>query len=79
MLYYNNAVHVNIYTEEQANVTYILSKVNEQLQCSNQVLIMPNGMVYYDQEGTRGMSLNFLSLSLKICINISSNLIFIFV
>ena len=46
-------VHVNIYHEEDATIPYILEKVMESMDEENLVLVGPNGLIPYDQEGTR--------------------------
>ena len=46
--------HVNIYTEEQACVPYIIERVKEEMTDENLVLTNGSGLVLYDQEGTRG-------------------------
>ena len=51
---YNLTVHVNIYREEDATIPYILEKVMESMDEENLVLVGPNGLILYDQEGTRG-------------------------
>ena len=51
---YNLAVHVNIYREEDATIPYILEKVMESMDKENPVLVGPNGLILYDQEGTKG-------------------------
>ena len=51
---YNLTVHVNIYREEDATIPYILEKVMESIDKENLVLVGPNGLVLYDQEGIRG-------------------------
>ena len=51
---YNLTVHVNIYREEDATIPYILEKVMESIDKENLVLVGPNGLILYDQEGTRG-------------------------
>ena len=51
---YNMTVHVNIYHEEDATIPYILEKVMESMDEENLVLVGPNGLILYDQEGTRG-------------------------
>ena len=50
---YNLTVHVNIYREEDATIPYILEKVMESMDEENLVLVGPNGLIPYDQEGTR--------------------------
>ena len=51
---YNLTVHVNIYREEDGIIPYILEKVMESMDKENLVLVGPNGLILYDQEGTRG-------------------------
>ena len=51
---YNLTVHANIYREEDATIPYILEKVMESMDEENLVLVGPNGLILYDQEGTRG-------------------------
>ena len=51
---YNLTVHVNIYREEDATILYILEKVMESMDEENLVLVGPNELILYDQEGTRG-------------------------
>ena len=51
---YNMTVHVNIYHEEDATIPYILEKVMESMDEENLVVVGPNGLILYDQEGTRG-------------------------
>ena len=50
---YNLTVHVKIYREEDATISYIL-KVMQSMGEENLVLVGPNGLIFYDQEGTRG-------------------------
>ena len=50
---YNLTVHVKIYREEDATISYIL-KVMQSMDEENLVLVGPNGLIIYDQEGTRG-------------------------
>ena len=50
---YNLTVHVKIYREEDATISYIL-KVMKSMDEENLVLVGPNGLIIYDQEGTRG-------------------------
>ena len=51
---YNLTVHFNIFREEDATIPYILQKVMESMDEENLVLVGPNGLILYDQEGTRG-------------------------
>lgn len=53
---HNLTVHVNIYKEEDARVPYILQKVQSSMDDDILVLVGPNGLIYYDQEGTRGIN-----------------------
>ena len=50
---YNLTVHVNNYREEDATIPYILEKVMESMEEENLVLVGPNGLILYDQEGAR--------------------------
>ena len=50
---YNLTVHVNNYREEDATIPYILEKVMESMDEENLVLVGPNGLILYDQEGIR--------------------------
>ena len=50
----NLTVHVNNYREEGATIPYILEKVMESMDKENLVLVGPNGLILYDQEGIRG-------------------------
>ena len=51
---HNLSAHVNIYSENQANVSYLLEKVHAEMGDNQLLLVGPNGLVYHDQEGTRG-------------------------
>ena len=51
---HNHTVHVNIYSEEQACVTYLLHKIREEMVEEDLVLVGASGLVIYDQDGTRG-------------------------
>ena len=50
---YNLTVHVNIYREKDGIIPYILEKVMESMDKENLVLVGPNGLILYDQEGTK--------------------------
>ena len=50
---YNLTVHVNI-SRKEATIPSILEKVMESMDEENLVLVGPNGLILYDQEGTRG-------------------------
>ena len=52
--HYKLTVHVNIYREEDATIPYILEKVKQTMDEENLVLVGPNGLILYGQEGTRG-------------------------
>ena len=58
--------HINIYSEVEATVTSLESKVREEMREEDLVLVMANGLRYYDQEGTRGNSVIY-KLILKCC------------
>ena len=50
---------MNIYSEVEAMVTSLESKVREDMGEEDLVLVMANGLCYYDQEGTRGNCLTY--------------------
>jgi len=52
---HNLSAHVNIYSEAQANVSYLLDKIHTEMGDNQLLLVGPNGLVYHDQEGTRGI------------------------
>ena len=54
IMQYNVSIHVNIYKEEDANVDYILAKATGELGDDNMMLVNSAGLVYYNQEGTKG-------------------------
>ena len=62
---HNHTVHVNIYSEEQACVTYLLYKIREEMAKEDLVLVGSFELVIYDQDGTRGKL--FLSHFLLAC------------
>ena len=51
---HNHTVHVNIYSEEQACIIYLLRKIREEMVEEDLVLVGASGLVIYDQDGTRG-------------------------
>ena len=54
LILHNYTVHVNIYSEEQACVTYLLHKIRQEMVEEDLVLVGASGLVIYDQDGTRG-------------------------
>ena len=50
---YNHTVHVNICSEQQACVTYLLHKICEEMVEEDLVLVGSSGSVIYDQDGMR--------------------------
>ena len=53
--FHNLTAHVNLYSEEQAVVPFILEKVNNEMNDVEElILVGANGLTIYDQEGTRG-------------------------
>ena len=56
MQLHNHTVHISIYSEEQACVPYIESRIREEMLVDDLVIVGPNGLTIYDQEGTRGNS-----------------------
>ena len=61
---HNDTVHVNIYSEEQACVTYFLHKIRQEMVEEDLVLAEAFGLVIYDQGGTRGKLLASFCVSL---------------
>lgn len=53
---YNLTTHVPIYNDDQANLLYIVRNVRTQMEESDLEIVGPNGMRYYDEEGTRGIA-----------------------
>ena len=51
--HYNLTVHVNIYHEENVTIPYILEKTMQSMDEKILVLVGPNGLILYHQEGTR--------------------------
>ena len=47
-------VHVIIYREEDATIPYILEKIMQSMDEEILLLVGPNELILYDQEGTRG-------------------------
>ncbi|XP_066921409.1 uncharacterized protein [Clytia hemisphaerica] len=55
--FHNTIVHVKLYSEDQANVRYILEVVNNEVSdVEDLVLVGPDGIKIPDQEGTRGIT-----------------------
>ena len=54
MDYHNLTVHINLYVEEEACITNIQLKVREEMADNKLVIVGANGLVIFDQEGTRG-------------------------
>ena len=63
---HNMTAYINIYSEVEATVTSLESEVREEMGEEDLVLVMANGLHYYDQEGTRGNSVTY-KLILKCC------------
>ena len=63
---HNMMAYINTYREVEATVTSLESKVHEEMGEEDLVLVMANGLCYYDQEGTRGNSVTY-KLILKCC------------
>ena len=54
MSYHNLIAHINIYSEEDACISFIERKVREEMACENLKVVGAGGLVILDQEGTRG-------------------------
>ena len=59
-------VHISIYSEVEATVTSVESNVREEMREEDLVLVMANGLRYYDRGGTRDNSVIY-KLILKCC------------
>lgn len=62
MAFHNLAAHINLYTEGDANVTFIKTKVKEEMHCDDLIIVGSNGLVLLDQDGTRGLLFLYLYL-----------------
>ena len=51
---YNISVHINIYNENEACVSYIQERVREEMGDQSLLLVGSNGLMFFDQETTRG-------------------------
>ena len=54
VLSHNHTVHLNIYSEDEANVATITNKIHEEMNDDSLVLVNSNCLEFLDQEGTRG-------------------------
>ena len=54
MNYHNLTVHINLYVEEEACITNIQLKVQEEMADNKLVIVGANGLVIPNQEVTRG-------------------------
>ena len=63
---HNMTAYINIYSEVEATITSLESKVREEMGEEDILLVMANGLCHYDQEGTRGNSVMY-KLILKCC------------
>ena len=61
-LRYNMLINVPIYTENEANVNHILEYVKNNMNNDDVILVQSNGLVYRDEEGTRGKRRYFIVL-----------------
>ena len=50
---HNLMVYVNIYRDKDATIPHILEKLMESMDEENFVLVGPNWLILYDQEGSR--------------------------
>lgn len=58
---HNTNVHVNIYNQDEASVTFVTDKVRDELDEDEIILVDAKGIMIRDQEGTRGKELAILS------------------
>ena len=58
---HNTSVHVSIYNQDEASVTFVTDKVRDELDEDEIILVDGKGITIRDQEGTRGKELAILS------------------
>ena len=51
---HNHTVHVNIYSEERACVTYLLYKIRDEMVEEDFLLVGASELIIYEQDGSRG-------------------------
>ena len=51
---YNMSVHINIHNENEACVSHIQERVREEMGDQSLLLVGSNGLMFFDQEATRG-------------------------
>jgi len=47
-------VHINLYDENDANVSYVLRRTKDEMNEPSLLLVGSNGLTLHDQEGTKG-------------------------
>ena len=57
---YNMSVHINIYNENEACVSHIQERVREDIGHQSLLLVGSNGLMFFDQEATRGKLIKLL-------------------
>ena len=57
---YNMSVHINIYNENEACVSHIQERVREEIGHQSLLLVGSNGLMFFDQEATRGKLIKLL-------------------
>ena len=57
---YNMSVHINIYNKSEACVSHIQERVREEMGDQSLLLVGSNGLMFFDQEATRGKLIKLL-------------------
>ena len=57
---YNMSVHINIYNENEACVSHTQERVREEMEDKLLLLVGSNGLMFFDQEATRGKLIKVL-------------------
>ena len=56
----NMSVHINIYNENEACVSHIQERVRDEMGDQSLLLVESNGLIFFDQEATRGKLIKVL-------------------
>ena len=73
---YNLSVHINIYNDSEAYIGHIQERVREEMRYQSLLLVGSNGLMFFDQEATRGKLIKVL---LSFNIRASSRIIWLLI
>ena len=54
------SVHINIYNDSEAYIGHIQERVREEMRYQSLLLVGSNGLMFFDQEATRGKLIKVL-------------------